>query len=105
LAPNQKPQLVVENTSAEPMVVSLPNWNNEVTVAPGTRGILNLEPYVWGDVDFYCMTDRNHTLAGGGPMQAGFVCGLDPYAIRPLALSSGILRVEKNDRLRTALGG
>ena len=105
LPSNQLPQIVVKNTASEPMVVSLPNWNNVVTVAPGERGILALEPYAWGDIDFYCLTERNHTLASGGPMPAGLVCGLDPYAIRPRALNSGILRVEKHDRLRAATGG
>jgi hypothetical protein len=105
LRPDQAPELLVHNTASEPMVVSLPNWNNSLTLAPGASGMLALEPYAWGDVEYYCLTEVNHTAAGGGPMPVGFVCGLDPYTIRPLSLSSGVLHVEQHNRLRAVGGG
>jgi hypothetical protein len=98
LAPDRKPELLVRNTATEPMVVSLPNWNNSITLAPGEMGTLALEPYVWGDVEYYCLTEANHTAAGGGPMAAGFICGIDAYDIRPRSLSSGLLSVQQHNR-------
>lgn len=102
LTPDRAPQLLVENRAAEPMVVSLPDWNNSLTLAPGQRGSLELQPYAWGSVGYYCITEQNHTAAGGA-MAAGFVCGLDAYSIRPLSLSQGVLRVEQHNRLQVYL--
>lgn len=101
LESNRPPHLLVRNESAEPMVVSLPDLGNSVTVAAGQVGELAIQPYVWGDVAFYCLTERDHTAAGGAAMATGFVCGIDSYTIRPLARSSGTLRIKRHDRAPT----
>lgn len=98
LTPDRPPQLLVENRASEAMVISLPDWNNSVTLAPGARGVLELQPYAWGSVDYYCITEQNH-IAAGGAMAAGFVCGVDALSVRPLSLSRGVLQVEPHDRL------
>ncbi|GAB4114499.1 MAG: hypothetical protein Fur005_42770 [Roseiflexaceae bacterium] len=97
LVSTREPNLLVENSTTQAMVVSLPDLNNSVTVPPGQRANLAIQPFFWGQAEYYCLTETDHTAAGGN-MANGLVCGLDSYSIRPLALSSGTLTVEQHDR-------
>jgi hypothetical protein len=101
VAADHEPRLLVRNTGAEPMVISVPTLNNSVSVPPGQQGELQLQQMFWGETAYYCLTERDHTAAGGAAMAAGFVCGLDSYALRSVARSSGLLTVERSNRVDT----
>lgn len=99
IAADQAPHLRLFNQAAEPMVVTIPDLNNAITVAPGQHATLEIQPYAWGTFTFFCLTDRDHAALEGvdGEM---FTCGLDSYLIRPYALSSGALVIDPHDRLQ-----
>lgn len=98
LTSDRSPQLLVSNRAADAMVVTIPDINNSVTVPPGEQANLELHPYIWGDYQFFCLTDSDHTAVGGA-MNSAFVCGIDAYTIKPYARSSGSLTIERHDRV------
>lgn len=97
LPADRPPQLLVRNEAAEPMVITLPDISNFAVVEPGQRAALELQPYAWGTFQFFCLTERDHTAVGGA-MSGPFVCGIDAYTLRPVALSSGTLTIAQHDR-------
>jgi hypothetical protein len=90
----QQTTLSVLNRSSEAMVFTVPDLENAVTVAPGRRARLSLttsSAYVWGDYDFFCLSEKAHAALDGPKGSFAFVCSIDSYALRPHALSSGTL--------------
>jgi hypothetical protein len=79
VAASHAPELLVSNKSATPMVFSLPDMSTYVTVPPGDRATLALQPQLHGTYRFFCLTEEDHDVLMGDVNRRAFVCGLDAY--------------------------
>jgi hypothetical protein len=101
VAASHAPELLVSNKSGTPMVFSLPDVSTYVTVPPGERATLALQPEMQGTYRFFCLTEQDHDLLMGDRNRRAFVCGLDAYDLareavkQQMVYSEGTIVVER----------
>ena len=79
LPASHAPELLVSNRADAAMVFSLPDLSAYVTVPPGQRGTLPLQPGLTGSYRFFCLAEADHELLLGNRQAQAFFCGLDAY--------------------------
>jgi hypothetical protein len=96
----REPQITLANQAAVPMVFSLPRMDRWQVVAPGARATFDLPRYIMGSFDFFCLSEAEHSKAGGGnPL----LCSLEPRDLAAVARSQGVFEIEHHDRIKEVL--
>jgi hypothetical protein len=97
----REPQITLANQADVPMVFSIPRMDRWQVLGPGTRATFDLPRYSMGSFDFFCLSESEHTKAGGGnPL----LCALEPKDLAAVARSRGTFEIEHHERIREVLG-
>src|SRR4051812_26691499 len=94
------PELLVSNQADTEMVFAVTDFDQLVRVAPGEHVTMPLQAFVWGTFNTVCMTAAAHDEATGNRGPNPYFCGLDAFALRPRALTTGTLVIEPHSRLQ-----